>query len=382
MEFAFTEEQQMIRETAESFLADVSTSAAIRAAMATETGYTPELWQRICSELCFQSITIPEAHGGMGLGFVELVAVMEQMGRYLLCAPYFSTVCLAGSALLLSGNEARQGEVFSRILEGGTATLAFTATGKRGLEGITATFRKEQGKRVLNGNYRFVVDGHTADTLVLAAREEGAPQNIALFVVPATTTGICRSWVPTLDQTRKLADIACNNVVLEEGNLLADNAAALLEQVLDLATICLAAEQMGGSQRLLDMTVAYTKERVQFSRPIASFQAIKHKAADMMTKVEAARSGVYYAACIAQEFLEGGPQAGELAEAASIVKSYCSETYFQNAGDAIQLHGGVGFTWEYDVHLFFKRAKASEQFLGNASFHRERLAALLLDRAV
>ncbi len=182
MEFAFTEEQQMIRETAESFLADVSTSAAIRAAMATETGYSPELWQRICSELCFQSITIPEAHGGMGLGFVELVAVMEQMGRYLLCAPYFSTVCLAGSALLLSGNEARQGEVFSKILEGGTATLAFTATGKRGLEGITATFRKEQGKRVLNGNYRFVVDGHSADTLILSAREEAAPQNIALFV--------------------------------------------------------------------------------------------------------------------------------------------------------------------------------------------------------
>ena len=137
--------------------------------------------------------------------------------------------------------------------------------------------------------------------------------------------------------------------------------------------------QVGGAQQVLDMTVAYTQERVQFNRPIASFQAVKHQAANMMTKVEAARSGLYYSACIAQEVLDKGTLAVELPEAASIVKSTCSESYFQNAGDAMQLHGGVGFTWEYDVHLYFKRAKASEHYLGNSAYHRERLAKILLD---
>jgi alkylation response protein AidB-like acyl-CoA dehydrogenase len=197
--------------------------------------------------------------------------------------------------------------------------------------------------------------------------------------MPAGTAGVAATWLPTMDQTRKQAQLELSSVTLTAENLMADNAADILAKVLDLATVCLAAEQMGGAQQVLDMTVAYTKERVQFNRPVASFQAVKHKAADMMTKAEAARSGVYYAACIAQEALVDGPMAGELSEAASIAKSYCSEIYFRNAGDAIQLHGGVGFTWEYDVHLYFKRAKASEHFLGSASYHRERLAAMLLD---
>ena len=152
-----------------------------------------------------------------------------------------------------------------------------------------------------------------------------------------------------------------------------------LSRVIDLAAIALAAEQVGGCQRLLDMTVEYTSDRVQFNRPIASFQAVKHKAADMMLRTEVARSAIYYAACVAQEAIEGGPLGGELTEAASVAKSYCSDAYFAVAGDALQLFGGVGFTWEYDIHLFFKRAKSSEQMLGNGAEHRERLAAMLLD---
>jgi alkylation response protein AidB-like acyl-CoA dehydrogenase len=152
-----------------------------------------------------------------------------------------------------------------------------------------------------------------------------------------------------------------------------------LEKIIQLATVAIAAEQMGGSQQLLDSTVEYTKERVQFGRPVAGFQAVKHKAADMMLKTEVSRSAVYYAACIAEEAMKGGELAGELAEAASVAKAYCSDAYFQNAGDAIQLHGGVGFTWEYDVHLYFKRAKSSEIFLGNGAYHREKVAQLLLD---
>ena len=152
-----------------------------------------------------------------------------------------------------------------------------------------------------------------------------------------------------------------------------------LAKVLDLAAIALAAEQVGGSQQLLDMTVDYTSERVQFNRSIASFQAVKHKAADMMLKTEVARSCLYYAACVAEEALQGGPMAGELPEVASVAKSYCSDAYFAVAGEALQLHGGVGFTWEYDVHLYFKRAKAAEHLFGNGPAHRERLATLLLD---
>lgn len=384
MEFAFTEEQQMIRDTAESFFTDVSTSEAIRKAMATDAGFDADLWQRICGELYFQAITIPEDFGGMGLGFVELVAVMEQMGRFMVCAPYFSTVCMASTALLLAGTQEQQAEYLGKVLEGGTATLAFTANGQWGLQGITATYKKTAAGYSINGSYRYVVDGHTADTLIVAARDadDSSDAGVALFVLDAGEAGVSRTWLPTLDQTRKQAEITCSDVQLTAANKMGEQGAEALLKTLDLATICLAAEQMGGAQQVLDMTVAYTKERVQFNRPVASFQAVKHKAADMMTKAEAARSGVYYAACIAQEVLVNGPMAGELAEAASIAKSYCSEIYFQNAGDAIQLHGGVGFTWEYDVHLYFKRAKASEHYLGNASYHRERLAALLLDASV
>lgn len=381
MEFAFTEEQQMIRETAESFFTDVSTSEAIRAAMATEAGYDTELWQRICAELYFQAITIPEEFGGMGLGYVELVAVMEQMGRFVVCAPYFSTVCMASTALLMAANAEQQAEYFGKILEGETATLAFTSNGQWDANGVTATYKKDGDDFVVNGSYRYVIDGHTAQNLVIAAREEGSTgeEGIALFVLPAATAGVDATWLPTMDQTRKQAQLELNNVTLTSANLMAENANEKLSKTLDIAAICLSAEQMGGAQQLLDMTVEYTKERVQFERPVASFQSVKHKAADMMTKAEAARSGVYYAACIAQEALVNGPMASELLEAASIAKSYCSEIYFQNAGDALQLHGGVGFTWEYDVHLYFKRAKATEHFLGNSAYHRERLAAKLLD---
>lgn len=376
MEFAFTEEQQMIQATAASFFADVSGSEAVRAAMATEQGYDDALWQSLCQDLYLQAITVPEAFGGMGLGFVELVAVMEQMGRFLVCAPYFSTVCLASTALLLAANPEQQEAYFSEILAGKTATLAFTANGKWDASGITASYIKEGEQFLLNGDYRYVIDGHSADYIIVAANGE---QGIALFILPREAVGLNSQWLPTVDQTRKQAQLTLDNVSVPTTALLHVNAAQILADILDLAAIALAAEQVGGAQEVLDKTVAYTKERVQFQRPVASFQAVKHQAADMMTRVEAARSGVYYAACIAQEKLESGPLAAELAEAAAIAKANSSDAYFKNAGDAIQLHGGVGFTWEYDVHLYFKRAKASELYLGNAAYHRERLAAILLD---
>ena len=385
MEFAFTDEQEMIRDTAAAFLAEVSDSEAIRRAMDTEQGYDSELWSRICGEMYWQAIHIPEAYGGMGLGYVEVVAMMEQMGRYLLCAPFFSTVCLAANALLLAGNEEQKTQWLGQLCAGElTATLAFNGGSSDWDAGsVSATWRREGDSYVLNGDYRYVIDGHSADLLIVAAREEGTSgeQGISLFLLPADTAGVSRRWLPSMDQARKQAAVQLDGVVMPGGALMgeAGQAWTALAQVIDLATIALAAEQVGGCQQLLDMTVEYTGERVQFGRTIASFQAVKHKAADMMLKTEVARSAVYYGACVAQEALEGGPLAGELAEAASVAKSYCSDAYFSIAGDSIQLFGGVGFTWEYDVHLYFKRAKSSEHLLGNGALHRERLAALLLD---
>ena len=384
MDFAFTQEQQMIRDTAEAFLKASSTSAAVRKAMASDAGFDPALWQRICADMYWQALHIPENYGGMGLGYVELVAVLEQMGRYLLCAPYMSSVAMAANALLVAGTEAQKSLYLPQIVEGKIASLAFTPGGRTwDASAVTASYRRDGADFILNGNYRYVLDGHSADFIVLAAREEGSAGEfgISLFVRPTDLAGIERATLPTMDQTRRQAEVTLNNVRLGATTLMgtAGQAATQLNKILDLATIALAAEQAGGMQQVLDITVEYSKTRSQFGRSIAGFQAIKHKAADMMLRSEVARSAVYYAACIADEALSDGPLALELSEAASIAKSHCSEAYFKNAGEALQIHGGVGFTWEYDVHLYFKRAKASEHFLGDSSYHRERVAKMLLD---
>ncbi|MDZ7782709.1 MAG: acyl-CoA dehydrogenase family protein [Halioglobus sp.] len=385
MEFAFTEEQEMIRDTAAAFLADVSGSAAVREAMATERGYDPALWRRICTEMYWQGMHIPEAFGGMGLGYVEIAATMEQMGRYLLCSPFFATVCMAGNAQLVAGSE-KQNRHWLGALSAGelTATLAFNGGDRRwDADCVTATWRRDGDDYVLDGDYRYVIDGHTADLLIVAARARGSSgdEGIGLFLVESDAAGVTRQWLPTMDQTRKQAAVALRDVRVAGDAVLgeADGGGEALATIVDLAAVALAAEQVGVSQQLLDMTVAYTDERVQFNRRIAGFQAVKHKAADMMLRVEVGRSAAYYAACIAQEALSGGSLGGELAEAASVAKSYCSDACFAVAGDALQLHGGVGFTWEYDVHLYFKRAKSSELLLGAGAAHRERLAAMLLD---
>ena len=385
MEFSFTEEQKMIRDTAQAFLAEVSSSNAIRSAMDTEQGFDPQIWQRICEEMYWQAIHIPEEYGGMGLGYVDLVVMLEQMGRYLLCSPFFSTVCLASNALIVAGTDEQKQQYLTQICEGSlTATLAYTSkNGQWDATAVQGIVTAQGDDYVLNGTYRYVLDGHTAQLLIVAARSEGSEgeQGISVFAIDSDTPGVKRTWLPTMDQTRKQAEIVFDNVRVSSSQLMGEenNAWPQLNKVLQLAAIAIAAEQVGGSQQVLDLTVEYTKERVQFGRPIAGFQAVKHQAADMMLRTEVARSAVYYAACVAEEALSGGLLADELGEAASVAKSYCSEGYFKNAGDALQLHGGVGFTWEYDVHLYFKRAKSSELFLGDAAYHREHVATLLLD---
>ncbi len=374
MNFDLDDEQRRLRTTAEEFLADHAPPAAVRAAMATERGYDYDLWQRIAGEMGWPAVIVPEAHGGLGLGQVELMVLMEAMGGALLCAPFFSTVCLAANALVLGGTEAQRAEWLPAIAAGtATATVAHAEpNGRWDADGIMATVEPDRSGFVLQGTKSFVVDGHTADLMIVAARRPGSTgaDGVSLFALPAATPGVTRRALGTMDQTRKLAEVQLANVHVTPDALMGpvDCGWPLLERTLQLATVALAAEQVGGADRCLALAVAYAKERVQFGRPIGSFQAIKHKCADMLTRVEAARSASYFATCIAAE---GG---AELPVAASLAKAYCSDTYFQCAAECLQIHGGVGFTWEYDVHLYFKRAKSSESLLGDASYHRERVA--------
>jgi alkylation response protein AidB-like acyl-CoA dehydrogenase len=386
MEFAFSDEQEMIRASAEGFLADVSDCTAVRAAMVSEQGYDDALWRRLCSEMYWPAIHIPEAFGGLGLGFVELSILLEQMGRRLLCSPFFATACMATPALLLAASLEQKHRWLTLIADGSiTATLAFTSGNGWTAKDVQATAVAEGEGFVLDGALDYVLDGHSADLLIIAARVPGSTgeAGISLFAVDAGSAGIERQMLPTMDQTRRQARIQLKGLYLGADCLLGEFGAGWphLERVLQLTCIALASEQTGGAQQVLDLSVAYMQERQQFGRPIASFQALKHRAADMMLQVECARSASYYAACVAQEALDpqGDPQvAAELSLAAALAKAHCSETYFHCAAESIQLHGGVGFTWEYDPHLYFKRARASESFLGLPAWHRERIAVAIL----
>jgi alkylation response protein AidB-like acyl-CoA dehydrogenase len=374
VDFAFTQEQEELRSAARGFLADHSSSEQVRRAMESELGYDPEVWKRIASELGWPAVAIPEAYDGLGLGAVELTALMEEMGRVLLCAPFFSSVCLAGNALLSAGSEEQKREFLPAIAEGRTlATVAWTGpSGAPGAAGIAATVRRQGDEFVLRGVWRFVLDGLGADLLVVAARRAGSAgeEGVSLFAIPSDTPGVERCALPTMDPTRRLAEVTLRDVRVPASALMGEEGEGWrpLGQALDGAAVALAAEQVGGAQTCLDLSVAYAKERVQFGRPIGSFQAIKHKCADMMVAVESARSASYYAACVAADDAENLPVAASLAKAA------CSDAYFRCAAESIQIHGGVGFSWEYDVHLYFKRARSTEIFLGDPAYHRERVA--------
>jgi alkylation response protein AidB-like acyl-CoA dehydrogenase len=375
MNFALDDEQRRLRDTARAFLGAHADGRSVRAAMATERGWDPALWKRIAGELGWPAVIVPEEHGGLGLGQIELMVLMEAMGGALLCAPFFSTVCLAANALLVAGTPAQQATWLPGIAAGTTtAALAHAEPGGRwDADGIQAAARSVGGDVVLSGRKSYVVDGSTADLLIVAARTPGTSgaDGIASYVVPATTPGITRRALKTMDETRRLAEITMDDVRLPNDAILGaggESGWPALATTLQLGTVALAAEQVGGAERCLDLAVAYAGERVQFNRPIGSFQAIKHKCADMLMRVESARSAAYYAACTADE------RSPELAVAASLAKAYCSEAYFQCAADSLQIHGGVGFTWEYDVHLYFKRAKSSESLLGDGAYHRELVA--------
>jgi alkylation response protein AidB-like acyl-CoA dehydrogenase len=364
--FAFSEEQEELRRTVRSFLEQKSPESEVRRLMETTEGYDPSVWKQMGEQLGLQGLAIPEEFGGSGYSYVELGVVLEEMGRALLCAPYFSTVVLAANTLLHCGDESAQKEYLPGIASGETiATLAFTEpSGRWDADGIQMTASGSGDSWTLDGEKMFVIDGHTADLLLVAART-GA--GISLFAVRADASGVTRTPLSTMDQTRKQAKVEFSGT---PARLIGADGAGwdTLDRVLDLAAVGLAAEQVGGAQKCLEMSVEYAKVRVQFGRPIGSFQAIKHKCADMLLEVESAKSAAYYAMWAASELND------ELPVVASLAKAYCSDAYFHAAAENIQIHGGIGFTWEHPAHLYFKRAKSSELLLGDPTYHRELLA--------
>ncbi len=366
MNFAFTEEQEELRKTVRQFLDAKSPETAVREQMETENGFDPAVWSQMGEQMGLQGLVIPEEYGGSGYSFVELGIVLEEMGRALLCAPFFSTAVLAAQTLIHSGDDAAKAAHLPGIASGETiATLAYTEpSGKWDESGITMQATASGDGWSLSGTKMFVLDGHTATLIIVAARTD---KGVSLFAVDGGAAGLTRTALSTMDQTRKQAKLEFANT---PATLIGTEGEGwnVLGRVLDLAAVALAAEQVGGAQKVLEMAVDYAKVRVQFGRPIGSFQAIKHKCADMLLEVESAKSAAYYGMWCAAELND------ELPSVASLAKAYCSEAYFHATAENIQIHGGIGFTWEHPAHLYFKRAKSSELLFGDPTYHRELLA--------
>ena len=366
MNFAFTDEQDELRKIVRSFLEAKSPESAVREQMETERGYDEAVWSQMAEQMGLQGLHIPEEYGGSGFSYVELGIVLEEMGRSLLCAPFFSTVVLAANTLIQCGDDSAKKDYLPGIASGETiATVAFTEpSGKWDESGIEMEATKSGDGYTLTGTKMYVLDGHVADLILVVARTDAG---ISLFAVDGDAEGLTRTSLSTMDQTRKQARLEFENTparLIESEGIGWD----FMARVLDLVAVGLAAEQVGGAQRVLEMAVEYAKVRVQFGRPIGSFQAIKHKCADMLLEVESAKSAAYYGMWCAAEMDD------ELPSVASLAKAYCSEAYFHAAAENIQIHGGIGFTWEHPAHLYFKRAKSSELLFGDPTYHRELLA--------
>ena len=369
MEFAFSEEQLALKDNARRFLAQNAPTEAVRSALAEpwSSSFAADLWRRMASELGWTSLVIDERYGGAGYGNVALAALMEELGRALTPVPFLSTVCLATHVLSCCGSEQQKQRHLPAIASG-----ELTGTWLQLEQGEA---RREGDQWQISGRANTVLDGQLASLLIVTA-PCGAGSAVASFIVPAQRDGVGRRALSTMDATRRMAEVTFDAVrvgALDELGAGIDagpvaHADRALARAHDLTRVALAAEQLGGADRCLEMAVDYAKERKQFGRPIGSFQAIKHKCADMLVQVECARSAAYYAAWVADN------EPAALPVAAAMAKVACSEAYFYCAAENIQIHGGIGFTWEHDAHLHFKRARASEGLFGTPSALRETLA--------
>jgi alkylation response protein AidB-like acyl-CoA dehydrogenase len=364
---ALSPEQGELRSSVRTFLEQKSPETAVRRLIASDEGFDRDVWRQMGAQLGLMALAIPEEYGGAGFSFAETAIVLEEMGRRLLCAPFFASAVVSAATLLATDDENAKNSYLPGIASGDTiATLALVESSGRwdeaGIADVTAS--QAGGGWTLSGTKWFVLDGQVADLFLVAARADRA---VSLFAVEAQAAGVRRTALSTLDLTRRLSRLHLDGVPATLVGAVGDGWQAL-ERVLDIAAVALAAEQVGGAEFVLDMAVEYAKNRVQFGRPIGSFQAVKHACADMLLAVESAKSAAYYAArCVAS----GDP---ELPVVAAVAKSFCSEAYFKVASDNIQVHGGIGFTWEHPAHLYFRRAKSSELMLGDPAYWRELLA--------
>ena len=367
MTMTLTAEQLELGDVVGRFLAEKAPSDSVRSWAESPDGLDADVWTQMAGQLGLQGLAIPEDFGGSGFGPIELGVVQEQLGRALLPGPFFGTVVLAGQALVASKDEAAMRRWLPGIADGTlTATVAVSeGRGPTIAEMVTTARRSGEGFE-LTGRKTLVVDGDSAALLLVAAK---APDGPALFAVDGDAEGVVRRRLDALDPTRRLGRV---DLTSAPGTQVGPTGEEFLRQVLALATVALAAEQVGGASACLDSSVSYAGSRVQFGRPIGSFQAIKHKCADMVVAVEAARSASLHACAAAAR-----DDVDELLLAAAVAGSFCAAAYTGAAKDNIQIHGGIGFTWEHDAHLHLKRAKSGERLLGSPTHHRSRLADLV-----
>jgi alkylation response protein AidB-like acyl-CoA dehydrogenase len=358
MQFGLSESQQILKDTARKFFAGESPIATVRKSMETEAAYDSALWTKLADQ-GFTGIIAPEEFGGMGLGKVELILLMEEAGYALLSGPFFSTVALAGSVIDACASTEQKKRYLGSIAAGQSrSTVALVeSAGSWDTESlkISATGNK------LTGTKLFATDAAAADFIIVVARD-------GVFVVDAKATGLHIEPMKGMDLARKIYSVEFKNTPAEMLGNTSGLAAAL-----NVATAALCAEMTGGMQRALELTVAYAKTRKQFGKPIGIFQAVQHLCADMYLETESSRSATYYAAWALEE------NTPDAAASVSVAKMYASDAARNVGNRGIQVHGGMGFTWENDIHLYYRRAKASETMLGDATFHRERIAKLVID---
>jgi alkylation response protein AidB-like acyl-CoA dehydrogenase len=383
VDFDFSEEQTMLRGLARELLAAECSPRDVRTQMEDPQGYSEDLWQQL-AETGLLGITIDEGHGGQGLGMIELALVLEEMGRVAYPGPFFPTVVLATTALVAGGSRDQLDQYLPAIAEGNLiATLALLEDRlASGPEGIELRAREQHGEYTLSGTKRFVPFGHVADLILIAARtnESADPrEGITIFAIEKDTEGLTFEPNVQMDMTSKTSTLTLENVKVEEHAILGtrDKGWGIMEIVLRRAAVAAAAVMLGSARKSMDLSVEYAKVREQFGQPIGTFQAIKHACADMLVEVENAHGATYYAAWA----LDAG--ASDAGLAASVAKSYVGEAARKVCGSAIQVHGGIGFTWEYDLHLYFKQAKLLEALYGDAEHHRAQvLDEVMLPAAV
>ena len=358
MQFGLSESQEILRDSARKFFTGECPISEVRRLMETDTAYDVALWSKLAAQ-GYTGIVFPEEYGGVGLGKVELILLMEEAGRALLPGPFFATVALAGAVLEATGTPEQRKRYLTPICQGSARATVAMLEVSASWDSTNINMEAVGGK--LTGEKRFVPDAGVADFLVVVARN-------GVFVVEAKTDGVQVRPMKGMDLTRKLCTVQFNGAHAERlGN------SAGLATGLHVATAALVAEMVGGMQRTLDLTVEYAKTRKQFGKPIGAFQAVQHQCADMYLETESSRSAAYYAAWALDV------NAPDAAVAVSIAKSYASDACRTVGNRGIQVHGGMGFTWENDVHLYYRRAKASETMLGDVTFHRERIARLVID---